>query len=205
MATSAVAVFARGPMRRARSAIVTPQSASSPTATAYGAWPTRMGDSEVYRGCSDSDRPDDFVALIIDARDRSIVCVGDPDRAVPDRDGDGPSAYEHVAHYPGALRVDHSDRVGRNRRLGARRRSATLRDRGPFGSRDYRRLERRIVVEDRFFEALELIVRLKSELLVQPPPPHAVDLERVCLAAAAIEAQHELAAQTLAQRVLANE
>ena len=56
-------------------------------------------------------------AIRIDARDRSIVCVGDPDRAVPDREGDRPSAHEHVAHDPGALRVDHSDRVGRNRRL----------------------------------------------------------------------------------------
>ena len=33
----------------------------------------------------------------MDARHRSIVCVGDPDRAVPDRDGDRPSAHGHVA------------------------------------------------------------------------------------------------------------
>ncbi len=138
------------------------------------------------------------MAILIDARDRSIVCVGDPDRAVPDRDGDRPSAHEHVAHDPGALRVDHSDRVGRNRRLGTRRRSATLCDRGSFDPGDYRRLEPRIVVEDGSLEALELIVRLEPELLVQQPPHRAVDLERVCLAAAAIEGQHQLAAQTLA-------
>jgi hypothetical protein len=54
------------------------------------------------------------------------------------------------------------------------------------------------VVEDGSLEALELIVRLEPELLVQQPPSGAVDLERVCLAAAAIEGQHELPAQTLA-------
>ena len=42
------------------------------------------------------------------------------------------------------------------------------------------------------------LVGLEPELLVQQPPPRAVDLERVCLAAAAIEGQHQLAAQTLA-------
>jgi len=52
---------------------------------------------------------------------------------------------------------------------------------------------------------LELIVRLESELLVQQPPARAVDLERVCLAAAAIEGQHQLAAQTFPQRLLAHE
>jgi hypothetical protein len=75
-------------------------------------------DSEVDRRCSDPDRPDEFVAVLIDAGDRSIVGVGDPDRAVPDRDGDGSSAHGHVAHDPGALHVDHGDRVGRNGRLG---------------------------------------------------------------------------------------
>ena len=58
------------------------------------------------------------------------------------------------------------------------------------------------MVEDGSLEALELIVRLEPELLVQQPPARAVDLERVCLAAAAIEGQHQLAAQTLAQRML---
>ena len=55
------------------------------------------------------------------------------------------------------------------------------------------------MVEDGSLEALELVVRLDSELLVQQPPARAVDLERVCLAPAAIEGQHQLAAQTLAQ------
>ena len=76
-------------------------------------------------------------------------------------------------------------------------------DRGSFDPGDYRQLERRVVVEDGFLEALELIVRLEPELLVQQPPARAEDLERVCLAAAAIEGQHQLAAELLAKRVLA--
>ena len=39
----------------------------------------------------------------------------------------------------------------------------------------------------------ELSVRLEPELLVQQPPARAVDLERVCLTAAAIQDQHQLA------------
>ena len=61
------------------------------------------------------------------------------------------------------------------------------------------------MVEDGSLEALELIVRLEPELLVQQPPARAVDLERVCLAAAAIEGQHQLAAQTFPQWLLAHE
>ena len=58
------------------------------------------------------------------------------------------------------------------------------------------------MVEDRSLEALELIVRLEPELLGQQPPARAVDLERVRLAAAAVEREHQLAPQTLAQRML---
>ena len=61
------------------------------------------------------------------------------------------------------------------------------------------------MVEDGSLEALELIVRLEPEFLVQQPPARAVDLERVCLAAAAIEGQHQLAAQTFPQWLLAHE
>ena len=42
MGTSVVAVFVCGSMRRARSAVVTTQSASSPSATPTGTWPTSM-------------------------------------------------------------------------------------------------------------------------------------------------------------------
>jgi len=61
------------------------------------------------------------------------------------------------------------------------------------------------MVEDGLLEALELIVGLETELLVQQPPPRAVDLERVCLAAAAVQGQHQLATEVLAERVAADE
>ena len=61
------------------------------------------------------------------------------------------------------------------------------------------------MVEDGFLEALELVVRLEPELVVQQPPARAIDLERVRLAAAAIEGQHQLAAQTFPQWLLAHE
>ena len=61
------------------------------------------------------------------------------------------------------------------------------------------------MVEDGSLEALELIVRLEPELLGQQPPARAVDLERVRLAAAAVEREHQLAPQTLAQRMLGDE
>ena len=71
--------------------------------------------------------------------------------------------------------------------------------------RNRRRLERRVVVEDGPFEPPELVVRLEPELLVEQAPPRAIDVERVSLAAAAIEGQHQLTAQPLAQRVPAHE
>jgi hypothetical protein len=45
---------------------------------------------------------------------------------------------------------------------------------------------------------LEVIVRLEAELVVQQPPPGPEDLERVRLAAAAVQGQHQLAAEALA-------
>ena len=61
------------------------------------------------------------------------------------------------------------------------------------------------MVEDGSLEALELIVRLEPELLVQQPPARAVDLKRVRLAAAPVQREHELASQPLAQRMSRHE
>ena len=57
------------------------------------------------------------------------------------------------------------------------------------------------MVEDGSLETLELIVRFQPELLVQQPPARAVGLESVCLAAAPVQREHELASQPLAQRM----
>ena len=64
------------------------------------------------------------------------------------------------------------------------------------------RIEGRIVAQDRFFEAPQLRRGLESELLVQPSPVLRVDLQRVGLASAAIQGQHEQLDEPLARRML---
>jgi len=65
--------------------------------------------------------------------------------------------------------------------------------------------ERRLLVEHRPLELLERGARLDPELVDEPLPRSAVRLERFGLASRAVEREHELAAQTLAQRMLGNE
>ena len=67
------------------------------------------------------------------------------------------------------------------------------------------RLERRILAQDRLFEAPQLRRGLESELRVQPAPAPRVDLQRVGLAPAAIQGQHEQAEQPLARRMLGDQ
>ena len=55
--------------------------------------------------------------------------------------------------------------------------------------------------EDGTLEALELLTRLEPELARRQPAPVAVGLERIGLPAAAVERQHPLAPEALAQRV----
>ena len=56
--------------------------------------------------------------------------------------------------------------------------------------------------QDRPLERLQVAARLETQFLDHQPPPLAEDGERVCLAAAAVQRQHQLAAQLLAQRLL---
>ena len=63
-------------------------------------------------------------------------------------------------------------------------------------------VERRVVAQDRLLQALQLRRGLEPELLIQPPPPARVDLERVALAPAAIQRQHQQADQPLTRRIL---
>ena len=65
--------------------------------------------------------------------------------------------------------------------------------------------ERGIVLEDRALEPVELLARLDAELVDQQPPPVAVDLQRLRLPPRAVEGEHELSAQALAQRVFTDE
>ena len=62
-----------------------------------------------------------------------------------------------------------------------------------------------VLLEDRPLEPPQLLPRLEPELLVEQAAAGLVDGERLGLAAAAVEREHELAAQALAQRVLADE
>ena len=66
-------------------------------------------------------------------------------------------------------------------------------------------VELRVVLEDRALESLQLVAELEPELLVEVRARVAVGGERVGLAAAAVERQHQLAAETLTERRLGDE
>src|SRR5207244_104819 len=65
--------------------------------------------------------------------------------------------------------------------------------------------ERRVVAEDRALELLELRARLDPELVHEQPATLAVARERVGLAPAAVEREHQLPPQPLAQRLVLDE
>src|SRR5205823_14556530 len=66
-------------------------------------------------------------------------------------------------------------------------------------------VERRILAEDGALELLQRAARLDAELVDQHAAALAVDGQRVDLPAAAIEGEHQVAAQPLAQRLVAYE
>ena len=66
-----------------------------------------------------------------------------------------------------------------------------------------RAVERGVVLEDPALEGLELLAGLEPELLDEAAPRLLERLERVGLAAGAVERQHQLGREALAQRVLA--
>ena len=66
-------------------------------------------------------------------------------------------------------------------------------------------LERGVLREDRALERLQRRGRLDPEALDERLPGRAVDLERLGLPAGAVEREHQLAAQPLAQRMLRDE
>src|SRR6476661_1740745 len=63
-------------------------------------------------------------------------------------------------------------------------------------------IERRVLAQDRRLETPELLARVEPELVQQTLACGPVRLERVGLAPRAVEREHELAVQVLAQRVL---
>ena len=64
------------------------------------------------------------------------------------------------------------------------------------------RVELRVLRQDRVLEGAQLGARLDADLLDERAPGAAVGLERVRLAAAAVQREHQLRAQVLAQRLL---
>ena len=75
-----------------------------------------------------------------------------------------------------------------------------------FGRRSGRRqLEGGILVEDRLFEAAERCAGLEAEFADEESPSLLIDVESLCLSPAAVEREHQLAAQLLAQWVPGDE
>ena len=82
---------------------------------------------------------------------------------------------------------------------------ATARASAPRTWRSAAQVERRILLEDRPLEPLELLARLQSQLLRELAAGLAVGVERLGLPAGAVEREHQLAAQALPQRMLGDE
>ena len=65
--------------------------------------------------------------------------------------------------------------------------------------------QRRVVDQDRLFELLQGAPGLESELVEELAPSVPVGLQRVGLPAGSVQREHQLAAQALAQRMLAHQ
>ena len=76
---------------------------------------------------------------------------------------------------------------------------------GPSARRRTRRVDRRVLPEDRLLEGLELAARLEPELVGERTTRVLVARERIRLAARAVEGEHELGAQPLARGMLSDE
>ena len=57
-------------------------------------------------------------------------------------------------------------------------------------------------MQDRVLQGTQLVTRLDAQLVGEPPPRLAVGVERVGLAPAAVESEHELAGEPLVRRML---
>jgi hypothetical protein len=66
-------------------------------------------------------------------------------------------------------------------------------------------VESRLLRENRLLESPQMRARLHPELVGEQPPASPIDLERLRLPVRTVERQHQLAAKTVAQRVLGDE
>ena len=173
-------------------------------------------------------RADDPPGARRDLRDRVVVAVRDPDVSGAGRHVGRPHAGRDGADQPVGLGVDHGQRVGggalgigrliargedrrhgrgqQNRAAGRDQDGAAAgpsgRDRRPASDR---RVDRRVLPEDRLLECLELAARLEPEPVGERTTRVLVARERIRLTARAVEGEHELGAQPLARRVLPDE
>src|SRR5207302_6003852 len=92
--------------------------------------------------------------------------------------------------------------LGRRRRRRCRR---TLRLQPRSTRRSGRKVEARLVAQDRLLEILQDPGRLEPELVDERAPPVLVDRQRLGLSAGAIEREHERRTRPLAEWMLANE
>ena len=76
---------------------------------------------------------------------------------------------------------------------------------GAHGRRRRRQLEGGILAQDPPLQLLQRLSRLDTELVDERAPRVLVDVERLRLAPRPVERQHQLGAQSLAQRVLGDE
>ena len=67
------------------------------------------------------------------------------------------------------------------------------------------RVQRRVLTEDRLLEVTQSLARLDPELLDEDATSVPVGLERLSLAPGAVEREHQLAPEALAQRVARNQ
>ena len=107
---------------------------------------------------------------------------------------------------PQRLGVEAPAGAGRDLQLGAEHRHRLAGRHGGGGRRRRRRgPQGRVVAQDRPLQLAEGRRRLQAELVEQQLPDLAVGLEGLGLAAAAVEGEHELAAEPLAQRLLGDQ
>ena len=177
----------------------------------------------------------DAVAVRVDARDGPVAVARDPDGAAARGDRARPAADGVLLGDRAAVDVDAPDRVlvdapepvvaGRQQRDRDRAPSSTTAAPArTTGRRDLRRgttaassgrprlvrrrrgrVERRILPEDRLLEGSELRAGLDAGGLDEHPACLAVGLERVGLPARAVEREHALRVERLAERVLGDE
>jgi hypothetical protein len=175
----------------------------------------------------DRDRPADYPLRDVDAGERRILGVDHPGRVTGERDAAWRGADGDLGDNPVGLRVDDADGVGRDAGEALRASAGGERDRGggdsageqhggadgdqhraapAAGEREWSAsggwsVEARVLGQDHPFELLEAAARVEAELGVECAPRRAIRLERVRLAARAVEGEHQLLAQSLAQRV----